>query len=63
MIDNNNEIAYCNCHCTNDHVFDPDYVWECRCDCGETIFVCGVCLTKGHVTSCRRCHLASQVIH
>lgn len=27
-------------------------VWECACDCGNTHFVVGTNLTRGHVTSC-----------
>lgn len=35
-------------HCSGD-------LWECRCECGNIVHVCGACLQAGHVTSCGKC--------
>jgi hypothetical protein len=31
---------------------DPEAVWRCRCDCGNTTVVRGKCLRTGHTRSC-----------
>lgn len=29
-----------------------NWVWFCECECGETLYVAGACLTNGHTKSC-----------
>ena len=35
-----------------DHTDKNRAVWECRCDCGNTVYVTGKLLRSGHTTSC-----------
>lgn len=35
-----------------DHTDNNRAVWECRCDCGNTVYVSGKLLRSGHTKSC-----------
>lgn len=37
-------------------------VWECQCDCGNTVMAYGTNLTSGQATQCADCRHAAQII-
>jgi hypothetical protein len=45
------KIVLCNCACPN-WGKEHDDIWECQCDCGARMNVCGLCLQKGRVVDC-----------
>lgn len=41
-----------------------NYIWECKCDCGNTLFVRGTSLVDGNTTSCgcNQRKIASEIV-
>jgi hypothetical protein len=51
-------VVLCACSCP--YWGDPRVVYECECECGSEINVCGDCLRAGRVTACPECSPKSR---
>lgn len=49
------QTLLCSCQCPYFGNPDEEHIYECQCDCGNVMFVCGHCLEAGRRTDCGEC--------